>query len=65
MKAAATAGDPLTMADRIVHSARGATGWDLRAWAWTENSDGVLANFNHPVGCPAGTAKLYQPSDEP
>ena len=33
--------------------------WYLHVWAWTNNANGVFANFNPDVVCPAG--KVYRP----
>lgn len=35
--------------------------WYLHVWAWTDNPEGVFANFNPDVSCPAGTGKVYTP----
>jgi hypothetical protein len=35
--------------------------WYLHVWAWTNNADGVFANFNPAVNCPAETGKVYTP----
>lgn len=36
--------------------------WYLHAWAFTDNADGVFANFNPAVQCPAGASKVFTPS---
>ena len=36
--------------------------WYLHVWAWLENSDGLFANFNAAVSCPASSRKVYTPS---
>ena len=51
-------GQKLTQEDNLKY-------WYLHVWAWTNNADGIFSNFNPKVGCPAGTAKLYKPSNEP
>ncbi|HEY4130571.1 MAG TPA: hypothetical protein VGM50_08125 [Gemmatimonadaceae bacterium] len=35
--------------------------WYLHAWAWTDNVDGVFADFNPSVQCPANAAKVFKP----
>lgn len=35
--------------------------WYLHVWAWSDNPDGVFANFNPSVACPAGKGKAYKP----
>jgi hypothetical protein len=34
--------------------------WYLHVWAWSDNPDGVFANFNPNVSCPGG-GKVYTP----
>lgn len=36
--------------------------WYLHVWAWTENPDGLFANFNPDVTCAADRAKVYVPT---
>ena len=36
--------------------------WYLHVWAWTENADGVFADFHPGVSCPSGTGKIFRPS---
>ena len=36
--------------------------WYLHAWAFTGNADGVFANFNPAVQCPASASKVFTPS---
>jgi hypothetical protein len=36
--------------------------WYLHAWAFTDNADGVFANFNPAVHCPANASKVFTPS---
>ena len=36
--------------------------WYLHVWAWTENRDGLFANFNPAVRCPDSTKKVFRPS---
>jgi hypothetical protein len=35
--------------------------WYLHVWAWTQNSDGLFADFNPAVTCPDHTRKVYTP----
>jgi len=51
-------GQKLTQEDNLKY-------WYLHVWAWTNNVDGLFSTFNPKVSCPAGTAKLYKPSNEP
>lgn len=34
--------------------------WYLHVWVWSDNPDGVFANFNPAVSCPGG-GKVYTP----
>jgi hypothetical protein len=36
--------------------------WYLHVWAWTENRDGLFANFNPDVHCAESSAKVFRPS---
>ncbi len=35
--------------------------WYLHVWAWTENVDGVFADFNPAVSCSESTRKVFTP----
>jgi len=35
--------------------------WYLHVWAWSNNADGVFADFNPAVSCPAGSRKVFTP----
>jgi len=35
--------------------------WYLHVWAWKTNSDGVFADFNPDVRCPAEARKVFTP----
>jgi hypothetical protein len=35
--------------------------WYLHVWAWKTNSDGVFADFNPDVTCPADARKVFTP----
>ena len=39
--------------------------WYLHAWAWTDNADGVFADFNPAVQCPASASKVFRPFARP
>ena len=39
--------------------------WYLHAWAWTDNEDGVFADFNPAVRCPASASKVFRPFARP
>lgn len=39
--------------------------WYLHAWAWTDNTDGVFADFNPAVQCPADASKVFRPFSRP
>jgi hypothetical protein len=35
--------------------------WYTHVWAWSNNTDGIFADFNPSVTCPAETRKVYTP----
>jgi hypothetical protein len=39
--------------------------WYLHVWAWSDNADGVFADFNPSVQCAADTRKIFRPSGAP
>jgi hypothetical protein len=39
--------------------------WYLHVWAWTPNADGLFADFNPVVGCPAESRKVFTPFSHP
>ena len=39
--------------------------WYLHTWAWTKNSDGLFADFNPDVTCPANASKVFTPFVKP
>ena len=41
------------------------SGWYLHAWAWSDNPDGVFADFNPSVQCPASGSKVFKPFARP
>jgi len=38
--------------------------WYLHVWAWTDNADGVFADFNPSVECPADNRKIFRPFEQ-
>ena len=55
---------PLLMGQRL-HREDNLKYWYLHVWAWTKNPEGLFANFNPDVVCPAGTGKVYNAFVEP
>ena len=39
--------------------------WYTHVWAWSNNADGIFADFNPSVTCPAETRKVYTPFAAP
>jgi hypothetical protein len=39
--------------------------WYLHVWAWKQNADGVFADFNPDVRCPAASSKVFRPYEMP
>lgn len=39
--------------------------WYMHVWAWTDNADGLFADFNPAVQCPAGARKVFMPYARP
>jgi hypothetical protein len=39
--------------------------WYLHVWAWTDNTDGLFADFNPSVQCPASASKVFRPFVRP
>jgi hypothetical protein len=39
--------------------------WYLHVWAWTDNADGVFADFNPDVSCPDSARKVFKPFAQP
>jgi hypothetical protein len=39
--------------------------WYMHVWAWTNNADGVFADFNPAVTCPASNRKVFKPYAAP
>jgi len=35
--------------------------WYLHVWAWSDNADGMFADFNPAVSCPAASRKVFTP----
>ncbi len=55
---------PLLMGQRLKHEDNLKI-WYLHVWAWSDNADGVFADFNPSVNCPADTRKIFRPSGAP
>lgn len=39
--------------------------WYMHVWAWTNNADGVFADFNPAVQCPDSARKIFKPFARP
>ena len=39
--------------------------WYLHVWAWSDNADGVFADFNPSVQCPDNARKVFKPFTSP
>lgn len=39
--------------------------WYMHVWAWTENADGLFADFNPAVRCPDSARKVFMPFARP
>lgn len=39
--------------------------WYMHVWAWTNNADGLFANFNPAVQCPDSARKVFTPFARP
>jgi hypothetical protein len=39
--------------------------WYLHVWAWTNNADGLFADFNPAVECPPEASKVFTPYAKP
>lgn len=39
--------------------------WYTHVWAWTSNTDGLFADFNPAVQCPASASKVFTPFARP
>lgn len=39
--------------------------WYLHAWAWSDNADGLFADFNPSVQCPDSARKVFTPFAKP
>lgn len=51
---------PVLMGQRLKHEDNLGI-WYLHVWAWTDNADGLFADFNPGVTCPPGSAKVFKP----
>jgi len=55
---------PITFGQRMRHEDNLHL-WYLHVWAWTNNADGLFADFNPAVQCPAGAGKVFTPFARP
>jgi len=55
---------PVLMGQRLKHEDNLKL-WYLHVWAWTNNADGLFADFNPDVKCPVGSSKVFRPSEVP
>ena len=55
---------PLLMGQRLKHEDNLKI-WYLHVWAWTKNADGLFADFDPDVTCPASARKVFTPFAEP
>lgn len=39
--------------------------WYVHTWAWTDNAEGMFADFNPSVQCPASDRKVFVPFEQP
>ncbi len=54
---------PVLMGQRLKHEDNLKI-WYLHVWAWSENRDGVFADFNPAVQCDAASRKVFRPSGQ-
>jgi hypothetical protein len=57
-------GAPLLMGQRLKHEDN-LNIWYLHVWAWSRNSEGLFADFNPDVTCPASVRKVFTPFSRP
>ena len=55
---------PVLMGQRLKHEDNLKI-WYLHVWAWSNNADGVFADFNPSVQCPPGASKVFKPFEQP
>ncbi len=55
---------PVLMGQRLKHEDNLKL-WYLHVWAWTDNADGVFADFNPVVSCPESSRKVFTPFSLP
>jgi hypothetical protein len=51
---------PTVMGQRLKHEDNLKI-WYLHVWAWSDNADGVFADFNPSVQCPDSARKVFKP----
>lgn len=39
--------------------------WFVHVWAWSDNADGIFADFNPAVNCPENNRKVFTPFERP
>jgi hypothetical protein len=55
---------PVLMGRRLKHEDN-LNLWYMHVWAWTDNPDGVFADFNPTVQCPDSARKIFTPFARP
>ena len=55
---------PVLMGQRLKHEDNLKI-WYLHVWAWSDNADGVFADFNPSVQCPPAASKVFKPYEQP
>jgi hypothetical protein len=54
---------PTVMGQRLKHEDNLKI-WYLHVWAWSENANGVFADFNPSVQCPDSARKVFKPYEQ-
>lgn len=55
---------PFLMGQRLKHEDN-LNIWYLHVWAWSDNADGLFADFNPAVQCPESARKVFTPFARP
>ena len=55
---------PVLMGQRLRHEDH-LNLWYLHVWAWSDNADGLFADFNPAVQCPDSARKVFTPFAKP
>lgn len=55
---------PVLMGQRLKHEDN-LNIWYLHVWAWSDNADGLFADFNPAVQCPESARKVFTPFARP